>query len=129
MMISKVVQIQHPYINLAVVCPSVRLSVRPFVRPSVCPLRFVTFFQWIMARPNQVKTSPNLQHIESLVSQAVLNCLSQSMCLCACTAREIVHAIFAYFFGHFFDILKPFLTENEKTEAAFQIGIDKAQTI
>ena len=47
----------NPYINLTVVC----LSVCPFVRLSACPLRFVTFFQWIMARPNQVKTSRNFQ--------------------------------------------------------------------
>ena len=62
----------------------------------------------------------------SLVSRAVLNCCGQSMCLRARTAREIVHAIFVYFFGHFFYIFKPFLTENEKTEAIFQIGIDDA---
>ena len=45
-------------------------------------------------------------------------------CLRARTAREIVHPIFAYFLGHFFDIFNPFLTENEKTEATLQIGID-----
>ena len=36
------------------------------------------------------------------------------MCARARTARENVHAIFPYFFGQFFDILKPFLTENDK---------------
>ena len=64
--------------------------------------------------------------MESLVFQAVLNCLVQSTCLRARTAREIVHAIFAYFFCQFFDILKPFLTENEKMEATLQIVIDVA---
>ena len=43
------------------------------------------------------------------------------------TAREIMHAIFAYFLGKFFDILKPFPTENEKTEATLKKGIDKTE--
>ena len=94
----------HTYINLAVVCLSACLS--------GCPS--VTFFQWIMARPNDLGSSPKLQYMNSLVSRAVLNFLGQYRCLHARTALEIVHAIFAYFSCKFFDILKPFLTENEK---------------
>ena len=51
--------------------PFVRLSVRLFVRLFVCLFvsLSVTFFHRIVARQNQVETSPKLQHMVILVSQ------------------------------------------------------------
>ena len=45
----------YPYINLAVVCLFVQLS--------------VTFFHPIVAGPNDLRSSPNLHQMETFVSQ------------------------------------------------------------
>ena len=75
-----------------IVCLSVRLS-RFFIG------------SWLSQRtsdPHQTFTK-----METFVSQTDWICSEHCTCSCARTARENVHAIFAYFFGQFFDILKP----------------------
>ena len=70
-----------------------------FFRLSVCPS--VMFFQWIMTRPNKIKTSPNLLHMEMLVSQTHQICSDQCTWPCTLTTRENVNPIFVPFFYFF----------------------------
>ena len=115
----------YPYMNLAVVCL--------IVCPVVCPLRFVMVFQWIMARPNQKLHqtfsickvwSPNLFKI---VWASPRTCVHAQRVKSCTLFLPIFLVIFLTFWISSAAILKPFLTENEKTEATFQIGIDDAQ--
>ena len=60
---------------------------------------YLNLFQIITVKPNEVQTSPNFQDRSGLVYWPFQKC--------------------------WWAILKPFLTENEKMEATFQVGIDK----
>ena len=94
----------YTYINLAVVFPSICLS--------IC--LSIMFFQRIMARLNEVKTSPNLHHMEMLVSQTHSK-YSDQCTWCTCGNVQPIFVTFLLLFCHFLQFWPPFLTVNEKT--------------
>ena len=75
------------------------------------------------------KWSPNFTKPSAYVKFGLQSCfkLFGSVHVPACTHSAWNRArYFCLLFCQFFDILKPFLTENEKTETTLQIGIDEA---